>query len=123
ESASCISRRKASREPSLRCILPRTVTQIVPHFDFRIAFGVSVDQGHRRDTLEDAHLVCPDLSLFAVADGMGGHEGGEVAAALALEELETAIRGVRAQRLIQAYVSKPGLDARRRVFACLKQAF
>lgn len=82
-----------------------------------------MDQGHRRDSLEDAHLVCPDLSLFAVADGMGGHEGGEIAAALALEELETAIRGGRAQRLIQAYVSKPGLDARRRVFACLKQAF
>ncbi len=99
------------------------MTQIVPHFDFRVAFGASVDQGHRRDSQEDAHLVLPELSLFAVADGMGGHLGGEVAAALALEELEAALRDPHAQRVIQAYVTGPGLDARRRVFACLKRAF
>ncbi|MCA9633972.1 MAG: protein phosphatase 2C domain-containing protein [Myxococcales bacterium] len=98
------------------------MTLIVPHFDFRIDFGVAEDQGRRRETLEDAHLVLPEISLFAVADGMGGHAGGEVAAALALAEVEASIRGGRAQRIIQAYVSKPGLDARRRVFACLKQA-
>jgi serine/threonine protein phosphatase PrpC len=41
--------------------------------------------GKVRPHNEDATLVEPTLGVFAVADGMGGHEAGEVAAALALE--------------------------------------
>ncbi len=95
---------------------------IVPHFDFRISFGVATDQGKRREAMEDAHLAAPELSLFAVADGMGGHAGGEVAATLALEELRRSIASDSAQRLIQRYVSSPELSIRRRVFNCLRLA-
>ncbi|MBX3182009.1 MAG: protein phosphatase 2C domain-containing protein [Polyangiaceae bacterium] len=95
---------------------------IVPHFDFRVAFGVATDQGKRRETLEDAYLVAPELSLFAVADGMGGHAGGEEAARLALDELRRSLAGDSAQRLIRSYVASPGLEIRRRVFNCLRLA-
>jgi protein phosphatase len=47
------------------------------------AFGVT-HQG-RRSTNEDAWFVDRDLGLLVVADGMGGHNAGEVASALAVK--------------------------------------
>lgn len=41
----------------------------------------------RRNNNEDAYCLAPQLGLFAVADGMGGYEGGEVAAALTVKTL------------------------------------
>jgi serine/threonine protein phosphatase PrpC len=41
----------------------------------------------RRENNEDAFCAEPRLRLFAVADGMGGYEGGEVASHLAVDTL------------------------------------
>lgn len=53
--------------------------------------GGSTDKGQVRDGNEDGYVVDRRLQLFAVADGMGGHRGGEVASATALEALRAAI--------------------------------
>jgi len=41
----------------------------------------------RRDNNEDALCAAPELGLFAVADGMGGYAGGEVASAIVVDTL------------------------------------
>ena len=50
------------------------------------ACGVS-DAGRVRKSNEDRYISDPSLRLFAVADGMGGHKAGEVAAQLAIDAI------------------------------------
>jgi serine/threonine protein phosphatase PrpC len=45
----------------------------------------------RRATNEDTMLVEPGIGLFVVADGMGGHNAGEIASALAVRTLHDFI--------------------------------
>ena len=53
-------------------------------------FGSRTDIGCLRDHNEDSLVVAPPL--FAVADGMGGHNAGEVASAMAVRVLEEEMR-------------------------------
>jgi protein phosphatase len=73
-------------------------------------YAVASDTGRRRRRNEDNYVVAPPL--FAVADGMGGAQAGEVAsglAAAALEENTAQLAGVeRVNALIQ--------DANRRIY-------
>src|SRR3990167_1977239 len=50
--------------------------------------------GRVRGHNEDALLCCPQLNLWAIADGMGGHQCGEVASALALQALQAASQAI-----------------------------
>lgn len=46
----------------------------------------------RRSNNEDSHCAVEPIGCFAVADGMGGYEGGEVASRLAIEAMERFYR-------------------------------
>lgn len=57
-----------------------------------IEFGHGTHPGIRRATNEDTYCADSGLGLFLVADGMGGHLHGMVAAALARDHVGAALR-------------------------------
>jgi protein phosphatase len=80
----------------------------------RLVGSAHSDVGRVRTVNQDAALASERLHLFAVADGMGGHRGGEVASELALQALSSATGDQElgsADALVDAV-----LDANDRVF-------
>ena len=66
--------------------------------------GAATDVGHVRTVNEDSFLVAPPV--FVVADGMGGHAGGDVASRIVVEEFARLVE--------EGYDPSPGRRARLR---------
>lgn len=81
--------------------------------------------GRKREHNEDHVLVAEPLSLFVVADGMGGHKAGDLASALAVKSIENyfaateeqfddphpdGLANLRSARRLRAAVEKANAD-------------
>lgn len=91
------------------------------HIDhFEISGAARTDRGLKREHNEDAWVVCPELRLYAVADGMGGRRGGDIASNLALQSLRENIAGAadpnvdESRRVLTEAIEQANAD----VFAC-----
>lgn len=78
----------------------------------RIQSWCKTDRGLRREVNQDSFLINEDLGLYVVADGMGGHKGGEIASSLAVKTAEEFL----------AHPPIPGLQPRDLMMGCFSEA-
>jgi PPM family protein phosphatase len=67
--------------------------------------GAATDQGRVRSNNQDSFRLAPDADLFIVADGMGGHQGGEVASQMAVDTIAGAYDEPSVAALVSAVLS------------------
>jgi serine/threonine protein phosphatase PrpC len=74
--------------------VPRDTARVPPGTVARTGFHYTsvarTHVGHRRQINEDRVLDCPERGIWAIADGMGGHRGGDVAAEIVIGALREA---------------------------------
>jgi serine/threonine protein phosphatase PrpC len=86
------------------------------------AYG-SVDIGRRRKHNEDAVLLRPDLLVYVLADGAGGHNAGNVASALATTSVANFFETTEAAMAGAPDVDRFGLSkGERRLAAAIQRA-
>lgn len=66
---------------------------------FSLKSWAESDIGRRRLNNEDAFFHDQDLGLFIIADGMGGHRGGDRASQLAVQTTKTVFQNRKAEQL------------------------
>lgn len=81
------------------------------------------DRGLKRGHNEDSLSVVPDMGLFIVADGMGGHNAGEVASRQSIESIVDFLRRADEEEFTWPFPPDPGLSpSENRISTAIKLA-
>lgn len=94
---------KATQKRLTDYVREHAVPMEKPHAEITLVSGCLTHIGKVRPTNQDALVVDAALRLYGVADGMGGHKGGETASAGARDAVLKALKE-----------EKPSLEAMRR---------
>ena len=103
-------------------LLQRASSAVMPNFDFRVSFCAATCIGVGRALNEDVVACDPTAGVFVMADGMGGHAAGEVAAQIAVDAACSHMRTKQARRVIARYADDPEIEQRRRVYRLLSDS-
>ena len=76
-----------------------------------LEFGFKSDTGRQREINQDAFFVMPETGIFLIADGVGGHNSGEIASRTAMTDMAAFIKenpipeGGKDEELMEYFVS------------------
>ncbi|MCB1214961.1 MAG: Stp1/IreP family PP2C-type Ser/Thr phosphatase [Deltaproteobacteria bacterium] len=85
-------------------------------------YGIS-NVGMKRSQNEDSYLINDEIGLYMVADGMGGHLGGEFASKLAVTTVEELLSGFLDPEVTQIHgVNTEGSDVGDRLLHAIQEA-
>ncbi len=87
------------------------VSQASPKKTVPLRYAAKTDVGRVRNHNEDSFGLLPEDRVFVVADGMGGHESGEVASRLAVDTLTEFYAHTRDDDATWPYRALRGLSA------------
>lgn len=76
----------------------------------RAAAAGLTDVGLQRDHNEDSFVVVPQYDLFVVADGMGGHQAGDVASRMAIDAIANFFESVATEDVTWPFNFDPSLS-------------
>src|SRR5437588_13105127 len=85
-----------------------------------IVAAAETSVGKVRDHNEDAHYIDPELGIFLVCDGMGGHAAGEVASAMAVATIREAWGSDAMQTIAERWLASGTPEARRQLITTIQ---